>query len=212
MPKAASAFTSTAAAATSSTTSLDTTTQLQYLGIVADVVECGISDVLECGICKKVVLVKNLSHHWYDDHAEETITITEATSPSAIAGHSTLSTDVTEFLPRQFRRIIHPGDQALIAEVLYHPKGQLRDQLPNKNWYEPPGPHPPAGSVPDPDSYFHQRLLSALFIKPFMRYIARSGPSAASGTWGIVCYIRRVQCRLVYLLCTSPRSHSVHVP
>ncbi|XP_037643681.1 uncharacterized protein LOC119498739 [Sebastes umbrosus] len=62
------------------------------------------------------------------------------------------------FLPKQFMRVIQPADREWIAQCLYDPAGQLKQQL-SQNWFHPPNPPKPATTLPDPMTYFRQRMF-----------------------------------------------------
>ncbi|XP_016321228.1 uncharacterized protein LOC107672516 [Sinocyclocheilus anshuiensis] len=62
------------------------------------------------------------------------------------------------FLPKQFCRVIKPADQKWIAQCLYDSTGRLKQQFP-QNWFHPPSPSKPTTSLPDPSSYFRQRMF-----------------------------------------------------
>lgn len=62
------------------------------------------------------------------------------------------------FLPKQFMRVIKPADQEWIAQCLYKPTGQFRQQF-SQNWFHPPTPPKVMTAPPDPLVYFRQRMF-----------------------------------------------------
>ena len=62
------------------------------------------------------------------------------------------------FLPKQFMRVIKPADREWIAQCLYEPTGQLKQQL-SQNWFYPPSPPKVTTAPPDPMTYFRQRMF-----------------------------------------------------
>ena len=109
--------------------------------------------------------------YWYQyalDHLVDDALLSPATTLTTKTSTSlpTLSTraaygetDWASFLPKQFRSVIHAGDQEWVAKCLYNTNGRLKDHLTKKNWYHPPAPKPPMGSAPNPSHYFRQRLF-----------------------------------------------------
>ncbi|KAK7939095.1 hypothetical protein WMY93_002421 [Mugilogobius chulae] len=62
------------------------------------------------------------------------------------------------FLPKQFMRVIKPGDREWIAQCLYEPTGQLRQHF-SDNWFYPPKPPKVATAPPEPMNYYRQRMF-----------------------------------------------------
>ncbi|XP_041658917.1 uncharacterized protein LOC121519884 [Cheilinus undulatus] len=62
------------------------------------------------------------------------------------------------FLPSHFLRVIKPADREWIAQCLYEPTGQLRQQF-TQNWFNPPNPPKLTAAAPDPGKYFMQRMF-----------------------------------------------------
>nr|XP_023675259.1 uncharacterized protein LOC111847890 [Paramormyrops kingsleyae] len=55
-------------------------------------------------------------------------------------------------------RVIKAADREWIAQCLYEPTGQLRQQF-SQNWFYPPGPPKLSTAPPDPLNYFRQRMF-----------------------------------------------------
>ncbi|MED6246105.1 hypothetical protein ATANTOWER_012891 [Ataeniobius toweri] len=62
------------------------------------------------------------------------------------------------FLPKQFLGVIKAADREWIAQCLYNPAGQFRQQFP-QNWFHPPSSPKVMTAPPDPHFYFRQRMF-----------------------------------------------------
>ena len=120
------------------------------------------------------------------------------------------------FLPKQMRKVIAPIDQAWIAQCLYDSNRNLKTDLPDKNWYEPPELPQLTGSPPDLAQFFRQRMF--LWAPMSMWKIPLSCPKCRStlGQAGMYPKAREVfGMQSTYYLVSSDyprcgRSHSVH--
>ena len=122
---------------------------------------------VNCDVCGKVFegefdLQAHITtqHPIFESVEEELPDLTVQNAPdvdSAPVNHPT-TTARAQFLPRQFKTVIHLGDQEWVAQCIYSNKGKFKDSF-TQNWFYPPEPTDPQVSSPEPLQYFRQRLF-----------------------------------------------------
>ena len=85
------------------------------------------------------------------------LTVPDAPDVASVPVQS-VTTSKARYLPKQFKSVIHLGDQEWVAQCIFSHKGKFKDSF-AQNWYYPPEPADPQLSTPVPEEYFRQKLF-----------------------------------------------------
>ena len=67
------------------------------------------------------------------------LTVPNAPNMDSAPMHHPTTTAMAQYLPRQFKSVIHPDDQELVAQCIYGNKGKFKESF-IQNWYYPREP------------------------------------------------------------------------
>ena len=117
---------------------------------------------VNCDVCGKVSEGEfDIQGHIARAFSESTnkqlpdLTVPNAPNMDSAPMHHPTTTATAEYLPRQFKSVIHPGDQEWVAQCIYGNKEKFKESV-VQNWYYPPEPTCPQV---EPNEYFRQRLF-----------------------------------------------------
>ncbi|XP_043965639.1 uncharacterized protein LOC122827101 [Gambusia affinis] len=91
-------------------------------------------------------------------HPQATPSVAPSVASSSIPHLRPPEVNWVSFLPKQFLQVIKPADQEWIAQCLYNPTGQFKQQF-SQNWFHPPRLPKMMNEPPDPLVYFRQRMF-----------------------------------------------------